>query len=74
MFFDQAARFGKVMGGRLPWVGPDVVEQASAVVVDVGHKQRHGATLGNFPGFVQVGLGAVGAGVVLGGVVQNRRK
>jgi len=34
--------------------------------VDVGHEEPHGAALGDFPGFVEVGLRALGAGARVG--------
>ena len=34
--------------------------------VDVGQEERHGAALGDFPGFVQVALRALGAGARAG--------
>ena len=41
-------------------------EEAGAVEVDVGHEKSHGAALGDFPGFVQVFLRALGAGTRVG--------
>ena len=45
-------------------------EEPGAVEVDVGHEQRHGAALGDFPGFVQVALRALGAGARAGETAQ----
>jgi hypothetical protein len=38
--------------------------------VDVGHVELHGAALGDFPGFIQVGLRALGAGAGAGEIPQ----
>ena len=37
-------------------------EEAGAVEVDVGQEESHGPALGDFPGFVQILLRALGAG------------
>ena len=41
-------------------------EEPGAVEVDVGQEEFHGAALGDFPGFVQIALRAVGAGACAG--------
>lgn len=39
-----------------------LVEEAGSVEVDVGLEEGHGATLGYFPCFIQVGLATLRAG------------
>lgn len=61
---DQFSRCGKIGGGRIPRVRCFAKEEAGAVEVNISHVQPHGAALGDFPGFVQIGLRALGAGAL----------
>ena len=70
VFEDEAAGLGEVVLGGLPGIGFGVNEEAGAVEVDVGQVERHGAALGDFPGFVEVALRAVGAGGPAGEAAQ----
>lgn len=67
---DEAAGLGEVVLGGLPGVGFGAEEEARAVEVDVGQVEGHGAALGDFPGFVEVALRAVGAGGPVGEAAQ----
>ena len=64
MSFSAAAR--SACGLIIP---SDIVlaeEEPGAVEVDVGQEKFHGAALGDFPGFVQIVLRALGAGARAG--------
>lgn len=60
---DQFSCCGKIGGGRIPRVRCFAEEEAGAVEVNISHVQPHGAALGDFPGFVQIGLCTLGAGL-----------
>ena len=59
---DERARGGEIGGGGFPGILRFAEEEAGAVEVDVGQEEFHGPALGDFPGFVQVALRALGAG------------
>jgi len=58
-FINEFLGSGEIVLGRFPRVRFLAEEEAGAVEVDVGHEKFHGAALGDFPGFVEVGLRAL---------------
>ena len=62
MFFDQPPGAGEVSLRGSPRIRGCAEEEPCPVQVNVRHKQRHGAALGDFPGLVKVALRALGAG------------
>ena len=74
VFLDQPPRLGEiVLRGRPRVVCPSMLAQSKQprpVQVNVRHEQRHRAALGDFPGFVQVALRALGAGARAGETAQ----
>jgi hypothetical protein len=57
---DEFFGSSKIVLRRFPWIRFPSEEEAGAVEVDVGQEKFHGAALGDFPGFVEVGLRARG--------------
>ena len=70
MLEDQATGLGEVVLRGLPRIRFLAEEEASAIEMDVRQEQRHGPALGDFPGFVEVALRALGAGARAGETAQ----
>ena len=65
-FVNEFLGGGEVVLRGFPRVRLLAKEKASAVEVDVGQEEFHGAALGNFPCFIQIRLRALGAGARAG--------
>jgi hypothetical protein len=58
-FVDEFLGGGEVSGGGVPGIVSLAEEESGAVEMNVSEEQRHRATGGDFPGFVQVALPSV---------------
>jgi hypothetical protein len=65
VFLDKEASLNEIISRRRPRIRRYAKEQPRAVEMNIRHEQRHRAALGDFPGFVEIALCAVGASALL---------